>query len=686
MRFFAHDGKTTHGPAAVDELLKLPGFDGDTLVCPVGSADSADWKPALAYPPFKRALLAAEVPAPAPVAAAPAPIAAPAAAPIPVLPPAPPMPTFSPMTERAPEEKAPDAACPRCEAANPAKAAYCNACGAKMDARLENLSPAAAPIASMPAAAAPIATPAPAPGSDPFAPTDPFAAFDPMNAEPPMAAGPALPSAPPPTPAPSPVSPMSGGPMSRGPQPGGMGRLSDFDAPSSLAPEPVSAPAVAPLPDDPHVLVTNPDAEPHAAPVPWFKRPPVLAGLAVALLVIGGLGYYALLAPDPLPADPVAELNPSATPMDMPPAPAAAPPAAPPTFTSTPAPPPSRASFPVIDKPARKKSPSLGSGSPAPKAKRNRRKRAPAVVVEPPSEPKVEPDFPSDGGGETMIESRAPEPKPKAARKGKRAAAAAGGERDPLLESLLADATEGGTADPIGASSAEPGPPAGIENQPAPARSGPVIGQRPAAPASADGADAPIDPPGEPKSFSLPGLRRPVSATGRAPAARAPAPPPRAPVRSADLAAILAEPGDAPADAAPADAPPSDEGAAPESGEAPAKRSADGDQVALVQVHEQFDFCAQLLAQGAFGDHYDTCLCKDAREAAPFRGRRGFYVSALQKEAKGGKLETIAKITSSSLEGGAATVVARWKSSADGKGREVSQTWRLEDGLWCRAP
>ena len=72
MRFFAHDGKSTHGPAGIEELLKLPGFDGDTLVCPVGSDDSADWKPALAYPPFKKALLEAPVSlgAPAPVPAA----------------------------------------------------------------------------------------------------------------------------------------------------------------------------------------------------------------------------------------------------------------------------------------------------------------------------------------------------------------------------------------------------------------------------------------------------------------------------------------------------------------------------------------------------------------------------------------------------------------------------------------
>ncbi|MBI4061299.1 MAG: hypothetical protein HY403_07695, partial [Elusimicrobia bacterium] len=71
MRFFAHDGKTTHGPAGIEELLKLPGFDGDTLVCPVGSTDTADWKPALAYPPFKKALLEAAAASPAPRPASP---------------------------------------------------------------------------------------------------------------------------------------------------------------------------------------------------------------------------------------------------------------------------------------------------------------------------------------------------------------------------------------------------------------------------------------------------------------------------------------------------------------------------------------------------------------------------------------------------------------------------------------
>ncbi|MCR4295326.1 MAG: hypothetical protein NUW21_07305, partial [Elusimicrobia bacterium] len=114
--------------------------------------------------------------------------------------------------------------------------------------------------------------------------------------------------------------------------------------------------------------------------------------------------------------------------------------------------------------------------------------------------------------------------------------------------------------------------------------------------------------------------------------------------------------------------------------------ASEGDQLALVQVHEQFDFCAQLLSQGAYGDHFDTCLCKDAREAAPYRGRRGFYAAAKKKDAGGGRLETSAKILSSRIDDGIATVTGRFTSGGADKGRTAKQTWKLEDGLWCQAP
>ncbi|MDP3543348.1 MAG: hypothetical protein Q8T11_12840, partial [Elusimicrobiota bacterium] len=215
------------------------------------------------------------------------------------------------------------------------------------------------------------------------------------------------------------------------------------------------------------------------------------------------------------------------------------------------------------------------------------------------------------------------------------------------LEALLGDATK---------PSAEPAP------TPAPraaAKAPPAIGQRPAA--------------AKPAQFSLPGLKRPVSASDRG--ATAPAPGPTVAIAGLD-ADPLSEPG--------ASSPPpgiEDQPAPPATGEA-----AEGDQLALVQVHEQFDFCAQLLAQGAYGDHFDTCLCKDSREAAPYRGRRGFYVTAKKKDAGGGRLETSAKILSSKIDGGVATVTGRFSSGGADKGRTAKQTWKLEDGLWCQAP
>jgi hypothetical protein len=144
VRFFAHDGQTVHGPSRVDELTKLPNFDGDTLVCPVGSESSADWKPALAYPPFRAVLLApASRTAPAPR-------------------------TVAPPTPTTP--------CPRCAQRNPEKARFCNDCGARMDGREE-----APPMASAPPTARPRMGqmleefPAPAAAEPPSAPPEPTA-------------------------------------------------------------------------------------------------------------------------------------------------------------------------------------------------------------------------------------------------------------------------------------------------------------------------------------------------------------------------------------------------------------------------------------------------------------------------------------------------------------------------------
>ncbi|MDD5304124.1 MAG: hypothetical protein PHS14_13570 [Elusimicrobia bacterium] len=648
MRFFAHDGKSTHGPAGIEELLKLPGFDGDTLVCPVGSDDTADWKPALAYPPFKRALLDALAASPAPAApveppkAPPAPLDLPKSS-LPPMPAPPPMPPIAPMAAptavpmpvpapfplpvpaafpppapmAAPKPEPPAAktvACPRCAHANLEEARFCNSCGAHMDGGLEDLSPSA-PV-DLPKAPEP--APAPAPAPDPFAHLDPMLSF-------------------PAEPAPLPESPR------RPLQPGKMGQLAALEEPAPAAPYSSPSPALAPEP------------APSPAFVPVWKRPSVLAAFAGAAVVAAGLAYTMLNKT--ARRETVAELTPASPPMPPPaampqPAPQPAPAPAEALYTTPPA--ASSPAMPAPRSPRAKKiskpAGPLSSAAAAAKPKRPRKPR-PARAAKPEAQAAGD-----QGGGETLIESRAPEPKPKA--KGKRAAKAARAQaqqdgKDPLLEALLTDATQP-PAGAAGGAAAETAEKAAV-------KPAPMIGQRPAA---------------MPGQFSLPGLQRPVSASdrARAPQARAPRPPNEevspAPAAGRESAA-LAEPGKSPP-------PPGIE-------DEPAK-SAEGDQLALVQVHEQFDFCAQLLAQGAYGDHYDTCLCKDARDAAPYRGRRGFYATAKKKEAGAGHLETTAKILSSKIDGGVAKVTARWKSGAGDKGREATQTWKLEDGLWCQAP
>lgn len=629
MRFFAHDGKSTHGPAGIEELLKLPGFDGDTLVCPVGSDDSSDWKPALAYAPFKKALLeaplAAPAPAPAPVPppAAPLPSApldlpkvgqipvpAPFPLPLPALPATPALPPTPAAAPPAPVVKTKP--CPRCSHENLEEARFCNSCGARMDGRAEDISappsvPAPAPILPTPAPAAPVlpASPSPEPAPSPFdAPTDPFAHLDPLLSYPEE-----------PVPPPAVVSPR------RPLQPGKMGQLAELESSepsSSFTPaSPSPAPALAPEPAA------------AAAPVPVWKRPPVLAAFAGAAVLSAGLAYMMLNRSVP-PAEPVAELTPSA------PAPEPVP-AEPPVIYS---PPPKTASpsmpAPSSAKPKKIAKRAAPSASAAAAKPRRARKSRPARA------PKPAPSAGSEGG-DTFIESRAPESKSAAKRPAKAA------EKDPLLEALLSDATQPSTeaaAEPLSAPAGE----GAAEKAP------PTIGQRPAA---------------KPAQFSLPGLKRQVSASDRA----ASAPSPTA-IAGLD-GAPLSEPG--------RPAPPPGIEDQPAKAASPAEGD-EGDQLALVQVHEQFDFCAQLLSQGAFGDHYDTCLCKDAREAAPYRGRRGYYATAKKKEAGGGHLESSAKILSSKIEGGVAMVTARWKSGSADKGRTSTQNWKLEDGLWCQAP
>lgn len=168
------------------------------------------------------------------------------------------------------------------------------------------------------------------------------------------------------------------------------------------------------------------------------------------------------------------------------------------------------------------------------------------------------------------------------------------------------------------------------------------------------------------------------------PAARAETTVAKRAARAAVQAAAEAVPE--PAAALKDSAPPADRGFILPGIPRPVSKSAAEDEGASRQVREQFDFCSQLLAQGAFADHFDTCLCSDARAADPYRGRRGFYAGSLAKASSGGRLETKADILSVKLEGISATVNARWKVRPSDAGRETAEKWRLEDGLWCRAP
>lgn len=70
MRFYAYYGASVRGPATVEDLVKLPGFKANTLVCPEGARTRSDWKPAQAYPPFSDVFSRPAEPPPLPAAAA----------------------------------------------------------------------------------------------------------------------------------------------------------------------------------------------------------------------------------------------------------------------------------------------------------------------------------------------------------------------------------------------------------------------------------------------------------------------------------------------------------------------------------------------------------------------------------------------------------------------------------------
>lgn len=97
------------------------------------------------------------------------------------------------------------------------------------------------------------------------------------------------------------------------------------------------------------------------------------------------------------------------------------------------------------------------------------------------------------------------------------------------------------------------------------------------------------------------------------------------------------------------------------------------------QVREQFGFCAQLLAQKAYRDYFDTCLCSQSKSAPPHRGNRDLYADRLKKSSadRPAAAETTVSIR---VAGTLADISFRPETGGS------TQHWKLEDGLWCRTP
>lgn len=115
----------------------------------------------------------------------------------------------------------------------------------------------------------------------------------------------------------------------------------------------------------------------------------------------------------------------------------------------------------------------------------------------------------------------------------------------------------------------------------------------------------------------------------------------------------------------------------------------DAEKLALDNAREQFEFCHQLMRQKAFGDVFDTCLCRDARKAPPFNGSRDAYINLSQAAAssEAGKPRPSFDIVSAKLQNAnTALITASWKSGKKDPGRQETETWLLEDGLWCLQP
>ncbi|MDD5656457.1 MAG: zinc ribbon domain-containing protein [Elusimicrobia bacterium] len=285
MRFYWFDGKEALGPFELEELLRKAGFSGESVVCPVGSADAQDWKPAVQYEILRDALFK----------------------PKPVLVSAPPPPLLAP--------------CPSCRRDNPADAAFCNQCGQPMKA--------APPKAAQPGIPPPAASPEPSPKPTSIAP-------------------------------PSMTPDISAGPRMKGPKPGGMGRIAQFQETQKAA-QPQPSPVVDP---------PNPKAQETPPALPRSRQAALAAWLlgGIVMAAAGGYWWQANRKVPAPPAPPAAVSPPPAAPAPEPRPVAESPRPRPPAAAPEKPPTPTRA----------KASGGIPSAKPAPKKIRRPRRNAAA--------------------------------------------------------------------------------------------------------------------------------------------------------------------------------------------------------------------------------------------------------------------------------------------------------------------
>jgi hypothetical protein len=285
VRFYWFDGKAPQGPFDLSELLTQPGFNSESVVCPVGAERPEDWKPAVSYEPVRDALFKPK----SPLLSSPPPIQPP---------------------------------CPFCRHQNPDDALFCSRCGRNL--KESPPSPDSSRQAQTPApmlSALPIG-PAVPPLST--APRPPEQAPEPVG-ENPSPNGSALPKAP----------ELSAGPK-RGPVPGKMGRLAQSQ-PQPKAPiqPPASVkPAAASMPGN----RLMPKSAAPAASSAAKNRPLLLAAAAfcAASIVLAGVFLWRRPMHPKKSKPPVVLTPPPAAPLEKKessPAPAAA------KSTAAPAPP-----------------------------------------------------------------------------------------------------------------------------------------------------------------------------------------------------------------------------------------------------------------------------------------------------------------------------------------------------------